>query len=576
MVTLTALFFSHALAQESITVTAERFARAKTQSTGSVLSFDEDDIRRSGATSLSDILKNESGISTVNNGSFGKSGSLFIRGTDSRHTLILIDDIAINDPTSIAGEPRFEYISLSDVERIEVLKGSQSALYGQQAIGGVIKVTTKKSGERKSNLKVGIGSYDQRMVAGDTKVKRGNLDFFFSGDHQEARGLSATASKQTIQEKDSYSLLRFKARVGIETLHNGRFTFSTQQIKASSDYDNAPSDDANYSHYDQSQFGLQHIIDFQTMSWKNSFQTTKVNRDTTGNYHYEADQRKLETEIFSNNFGLGVSYQKDKAIAFDSVLVGNKILENKSAFARSSIELMKLTLDGAIRYEDIAQYDGELTYRIGANLQTTNFLNFKSSYSTGIKSPSLYQLYGQYGNINLLPEKSRSFDAGFDLHLKNHQFEATFFKIDYEEYINFGTSRYENTSGAEIRGVEISNSSRFEIMDIKASYTRLETRDHTNNLQLKRRPKHAAKISNSYYFFDHFEFGHIFSYLGRRDDVGGVNPSYVLVALNSIYHFNQETSLSLQLDNILDHDYEEVRGYQTAGRSFKLDLRMIW
>lgn len=572
MLTLTAFLLSLAFAQESITVTAERFHRSKSQTTGSVLVFDQDDIRRSGAQTLSDFLKNESGISTVNNGSFGKSGSLFIRGSDSRHTLILIDGVAINDPTSIAGEPRFEYITLSDIESIEVLKGSQSALYGQQAIGGVIKITTKKSDDKKSHLKLGVGSYDQRTIAGDTKARKGNLDFFLSGEHIEARGISAAASTSPIQEKDPYSLLNFKARVGLETDKTGRFVLSTLQSKASSDYDNAPSDDANYSHYNLSQYAINHELSF----WKTSIQSTKVVRDTTGNYHYEADQRKFESEISNDFVGVGGSYQKDKAISFDSVLAGNKVLENKSLFVRSSFQLTDLIVDGAIRYEDVGRYDGEFTYRLGGNYKLSEFLNLKSSYSTGIKSPGLYQLYGQYGNVDLQPEKSRSIDAGLDFHVKNHMLEANYFQIDYNQYINFGSSRYENTSGADISGIEVGHTSRFSMMDLKTSYTRIETRDHANNLQLKRRPKHAAKISNSYYIFEQLEFGHTLSYMGRRDDVGGVNPSYVLLAMNSLYHVNDDTSVSLQIDNLLGHDYEEVRGYQTAGRSFKMDLHLIW
>ncbi|PIP94267.1 MAG: hypothetical protein COV37_06995 [Bdellovibrio sp. CG11_big_fil_rev_8_21_14_0_20_39_38] len=561
---------------ETIIVSAERFDRPLIESTGSVQYIGREEIERSGSTNLGDLLKAKAGITTVNNGSFGKSGSLFIRGTDSRHALIIIDGVVLNDPTSIAGEPRFEYIALSDIESVEVLKGSQSALYGQQAIGGVIKIRTVKSTQPRSQLHLSGGNFGQKVVGFNTTGAKDHFQYSLSGEHQEASGISAAASSAAIQEKDPYSLQTIGVALQYQTKNFGDLKASTRQIKGSSDFDNQPSDDAQYSHYTQSIWSLGYVKEWSELKWNTQYQFTDVVRDSTGNYHYQAEQKKIESNLDYKIVGLGAAYQKDKANVLDSILTSQKLLETKSLFARVAPHWEIIGFDLAARYENYNLFEDEWSYRAGLNLQLISNLHLKSSYSTGTKSPGLYQLFGQYGNLQLKPEHSHSKDVGLVWDYSTQWLELNYFEVDYQNYINFGTSRYENVSGAEIKGVEFIAKKSWSQFDGQFSFTQLSTRDHSTNRQLIRRPKQQAQLMGTFYLNDQLDLNSEVTYLGRRDDVGGNSPSYLIASLGSKFQFETDKYVGVNIKNLLDHDYQEIKGYQSVGRNFTLNFGMKW
>jgi len=561
---------------ETIIVSAERFDRPLVESTGSIQYIGREEIERSGASNLGDLLKARAGITTVNNGSFGKSGSLFIRGTDSRHALILIDGVALNDPTSIAGEPRFEYIALSDIESVEVLKGSQGALYGQQAIGGVIKITTVKSSKPRLQFDLSAGNFGQKVVGFNTTGTKDHFQYSLSGGHQEASGISAAASSAAIQEKDPYSLQTIGVALQYQTKSLGNLKASTRQVKGSSDFDNQPSDDAQYSHYTQSIWSVGHDKEWDELKWNTQYQFTDVVRDTTRNYHYQAEQKKIESNLDYKIVGIGAAYQKDKANVLDSVLTSQKLLETKSFFARLAPHWERIGFDLAARFENYNLFEEEWTYRAGLNIELISNLRLKSSYSTGTKSPGLYQLFGQYGNLQLKPEHSHSKDVGVVWDYSTQWLELNYFEVDYQNYINFGTSRYENISGAEIKGVEFIAKKSWSQFDSQLSFTQFSTRDHSNNRQLSRRPKQQAQLSNVFYLNDELDVHSEIIYVGRRDDVGGNSPSYVIASLGSKWSFESDKYVGFNVKNLLDHDYQEIKGYQSVGLNFLLNFGMKW
>ena len=159
-------YFLTTVQAEDVVVTAERIDRSYSDSTSTITHVSSEEIDRSGSSDVADLLRAKAGIQVNSNGGAGKSTSLFLRGTDSRHTLVLIDDVEVVDTTSIANTPRLEFISLDSVESVEVLKGSQSVLYGSQAIGGVLKINSKKlSGKKETFIKAGYGSFNDKRLS---------------------------------------------------------------------------------------------------------------------------------------------------------------------------------------------------------------------------------------------------------------------------------------------------------------------------------------------------------------------------------------------------------------------------
>jgi vitamin B12 transporter len=564
---------------EEILVTAEKVQRQYEYSTSSILSLDQDDIEDSNAETVSELLSGHAGISIHHSGVYGKQSSVFLRGTENRHTLVLIDGVEVNDVTGISGEARLEFLDLEDVARVEVLKGSQSVLYGPQAIGGVIKITTKKgSKEKKSRVKVGYGSYNNKRFGFTNSGERKKLNYRLSGHWQDVEGISAFNEKKTVgADKDSYSNLTLSSQLSYNALaFQGRFQ------KAHYLYDGFNADSkTNTSTYGSELLSLSYS--------KKLYPTIKLSRYHVrsdlfgGNFHflYEGDNKKIEVvDIFfygESNLVVGAEYEKEEAKALDSLFTEAKTKESYAVYANNYLKLDSFFIDQGLRFDSFQFFNDEVTYRLGSgyfieNLRTT----IKGSFSKGIKAPSLYNTWSQFGgNRDIEPETSLSKEVGLLWKGSTNSLELTYFRIDYKKLIDFVNNKYDNTGDFEVYGFETEAKILFlEDFLLRPSATLLRTRNKETGAYLARRPRFMAGAHFQYFLNEEYSMALNGKYQGARNDTSGIRlPSYGLYKYTLSRRWDEQ-SLNLELGNLLDKEYEEINNFGTRGRNIQLTYRM--
>lgn len=589
----TTLLFSPALlaANADIVVTAEKFERNYLESTSSIYVIDQDEIESMNATSVADLLKRKGGFSVQTNGAFGKASSINLRGTDNRHTLVLIDGVRVTDITSISGGTRLEFLDPAQIEKIEVLKGNQGVLYGSEAVGGVISITTKK----KAGPQVAIeyGSFDKKKISAHNSFAKGNNTVSLTGSFQDVDGISA------------YNEDRINGNVEDDGLKQSDFVFNWQnrsfdrltldfqgEFKSSSYlYDDSNADNSNLNgEYKTSRYATTATYNYS--KWINldfTFSHFDVDRKLFGensygkfNYLYQGhfNRYTLVNRSFYAEGGeliSGIEYERERTKALDSLLNKTRSKERMGAYINNYNYFGGLILEEGLRYENLQFFGDKFVYRVGLGYSFEK-LTVKLSQGTSFKAPTLYQSFAQFGgNRNLEMESSTSRELSLLYKNKNYLNEVTLFEIDYDQYIDYDTTRsiYDNSGDYESYGLEWNQQYSTESMDIGLFYSFLRSKNKVTGASLPRRSKHNLGFNAKYMANDNWSFLMDTQFRGKRADSNGKKlTSYYLTNLGLEYNWNRNSDrISLHVNNIFDKSYEEVWGYGTPGRNFLVSYR---
>lgn len=601
------------LSLDEVVVTATKFPKAQGE-TGKVLTIiDEDQIRRSAGKDLSQVLNDQVGL-VVNgaNSNPGKDKAIYLRGAATAYTLILVDGIPLNDPSGFGGAFDLRMLPLDQVERIEILKGSQSALYGSDAIAGVINIITRKKEQDKpvgafGNLS--YGSYNTRKgtlgITGGTKV----LDYNASYTRYETDGISEAVDRTGNGnfDKDGLEQNAWQASLGIKPTEQIAIKPFFRYTKFDGNFDaDAFTDDPN------SRYKSNLLSTGVTSQWdfaKGSVSTLYAFDKTEREYQYpfanaNYDGRFHHGEVFANytlakhlQALAGLSYQhltmKDElgTIANPSL----NIVSPYVSFLVNDIKGFYAEIGG--RYVDHSVYGNTFTYSINPSYRVHDQVKLFVNYATGFKAPTLSQLYGQYGaNENLKPEESKSLEGGVQLFStdKTIDIRATVFWRRIDHVINYGVTGYSNLDEQNDQGVEVEPGIRVnDNLTIRGFYafvtgevtTSAGDRDTTYN-NLVRRPKHSFGVTVSYQVTPRLYASLNYKTFGKRKDLF-FDPqtfeqsqvsldAYQLLDAHLSYAFlDNRLNVFADARNILDQRYEEVYGYNTmkfnvnAGITFK-------
>ncbi len=586
------LLFSLSAYSKEILVSAERVKRNYFESISSIKVFDEEDIASSQAQTIVDLLKRVAGLQVYTNGAFGKASSLFFRGTDNRHALVLVDGVEIGDPTSIHGATRLEFLSLQDIERVEILKGSQGVLYGSQAIGGVIKITTKRGKKKKSAiLKIGYGSFDNKKIGFTASGAKKDLDYSFSGDYQDVDGISAYPARKALNaDRDSYSNSTLTAKLRYSFQSKKRLTIGSRLLKARFDYDESDGDNKqNHALYLSQSYFLSYKDSYgKLFNPEMKYSIMEVKRDlygnnSFGNFHFPYIGRENSLEIFNkafygkkNHFLLGLKHQKDKAKAFGSYLASSVENEINSIYINHYAIFEPFFADQGVRLDHLKFFGDEWTYKLGMGIHF-NQTTFKTSYSTGLKAPSLFTTYSSFGgNKNLKPESSQNLELGILQGVPEGRIELTYFQIEYERYIDYINNQYINSGSFQVRGVELETEGRLgQSLLIQIHTTFLRAKNKRTGESLLRRPRWKGGSTLDYFVSDAYQVGLDLEFVGSRSDQGGIwLPSYYTLGLRGTSHLDRESRLQFKVGNLMNRKYEEITNYDVPGRSFQVQYIM--
>ena len=615
--------------QHKVVVTANRIKTPAKEIATSVTVITKRQLEQTKKTTVIEALQEVLGLSILQTGPVGSSASVMLRGANSEHTLVMIDGVEVNDPITPARTYDISHLRVEGIERIEILRGPQSTLYGSDAMSGVINIITEKGqGKPRFHFSSLGGSYGTFSGTAGLTGNMEKLHYSFWASTLTSQGFSAAnAALEGNTEADGYKNHSFSAKAGYEASDNIDLDFSARFIDTKSNIDNYGSafgDDPNNIQTYDSLYLMGHIRGLflkNRLEQKLILSHVRSNRETdnpTDEQHpFDSDHSRYKSSLikldWQNNFYLhksntltfGTEYQQEQ---------GESNYHSESVWgpSASSFPLKKnhntgfyiqdqhrsagiFFLTAGIRLDSHSQSGRSTTYRIAPAfyIPQTN-TKLKATYGTGFKSPSLYQLYapgnvwGPIGNKNLKPEEITSWDLGIeqDLWAGKARLGGTYFSSRFENLMEYDyTQGYINIAKASSKGVEFMlEFFPAENITFSASYSHIVAKDQNTGESLLRRPKDKFTANLNVRFLAKGRFILSLIHIGARDDQEWIDwvstrvqmePFTLLNAVGS-YDIHPDIQVFLRLDNILDQEYELIKGYGTPGFSayggFKIQL----
>ncbi len=604
-----------------ILVTATKTPTSAIEVASSYTLINAEQIKRYQNSTALELLRNVEGLSITQQGGPGKLASVFTRGANSNHTLVLIDGVEMNDPSSTNNAYDLANLSLTDVERIEIVRGPQSTLYGSEAMAGVVNIITRKgSGKPAFRISGEGGSHNYYRGSLNTAGSFGDLSYTAGFSKLRTDGISAISKKYGSTENDSYDNTTATARLGYDFTKSIKTDLVYRFTTAESGLDQSGKlgDDPNYN-YDTEE----HILGFNTTasllnnSWKTKLSAGLTRRishaiDKTDDAHPGTASRNfanatrlkfgwqnIVTVLENQKFTLGIETEEESATTsyrsesewgpYESMFPEKKVRTN-SLYLQDQVKLFdNLFTSLGIRYDDHEKFGGHTTFRIApAYYLASSGTKFRATYGTGYKAPSLFYLFDPaFGNPDLNPEESTGWDAGIDQYITGTPITLgiTYFATNFDELIGFDENFVTvNIDKAETNGVEFyAEYDNRSNLTAKLNYTYTSARDKSAGVDkefedLIRRPDHKLNLNINYAPYEKVNVNLNINYTGEcKDDDFETYPtsrvnikSYSTVNLAVSYKLFDMFKLSGRVDNMFDAQYEEILYYGTLGRAFYL------
>ncbi|MDE1902724.1 MAG: TonB-dependent receptor [Alphaproteobacteria bacterium] len=602
---------------QPIVVTPTLFPTPTTEIGNDVTVIAGDEIVRKQERTLPDALKAVPGLNVVQTGGSVGETSIFIRGTNSNHTKVLVDGVDVTDPSTPNGAFDFSQIPAWDIERIEVLRGPQSGLYGSDAIGGVINIITKTGkGPAQFNGMAEGGSYATFNQAAGVSGSQGRANYNFNVVHLRTADLPVTPTDLLTpgeaRNDDFYSNKNYSGKVGVNLTDNfslkwvGRYvdtltrtttdTFSIAPFTGVPEGTQSPTwthdfftrGEAKLLSFDgalENRFGVGYThylrsnvdVDPTNLPSTESGRRTKLN--WLGTLHLAEDRTVL----------LGLEDETDR-IANNEMTPS---VRDRAGFAElHTLIVPRLYGTASVRVDDDSAFGKTATWRLAPaySMPMTDTL-LKASYGTGFKAPTLTQLYvGASANSKLQPEKSRGWDAGFEQPLLADRLRlgATYFHNSIKNLIVFAPTfpfQNINVNQATTYGVESFVAVKpLPNVDLRADYTYTVARSDTTGSELLRRPKNKASLDADWMPIEPLTLTGEILRVGTWLDSTRDNPTiftaqaspYTLVNLAAEYRVNANATFFSRINNLLDRHYQEPLGFLQPGFTIISGIRVSW
>lgn len=571
----------------------------------------EKDLEARSQTFVKDYLETLPGVSFVQSGPAGTTSQLSIRGATGQYVKVLVDGMDISDPSGTRNQVAFEHLLVGDVSRIEVLKGSQSTLYGGDAIGGVISIETKAATKLGFSQSGGVegGQYNSfrgAYNAGYATADGSNISFTVQG--VDTDGFSA-ASAGT--EDDGYQNLTLSGRGEYMLSPSMKLFFAARTLEADSEFDNAynnigvwPNNLSILIDSPASSTTEQHAgrVGMEFSLLNGAFQNTlaiqgmQVKRDIflddVRTNWYDGERVKGEYKgvlTFNDRLSLLAGADWERTAAETSNHGNHLEADVGGVFAQLMMEPIDgLVLSGGGRIDEHSTFGQYDTYRLtAAYLLAATQTKFRGSVGTGFRAPALDELFGDYGfgvygNPDLEPEESESWDVGVDQEFLSGKLRlgATYFELDTDNFIAFigactiaqpclqNLPGVTHRSGVELTGTAVITSG----IVLTASYTLVDTEDPDGET-LIRVPRHTFVAGVDWQPTEKVELNvtakYVADMLDNTFDSRGIIEAddYLLVSAKASYEFTPGWKAYVRGENLLDEDYEALVGYGTAGLS---------
>ena len=582
---------------EPVVVTASRVEQLQKDAIPSTTVISSETIQNKKLADLPSLLRSEAGIEFARTGGAGQPVSLFMRGTESRHVLVLLDGIPIRDTTDAGTAGILSHIQPDQIDHIEVVRGNVSAIYGSGAIGGVIQIFTKQgTGKPTANVFAEYGSHDTTKIgAGISGKTEGGTSFALSATRYRTDGFSAmnASNDSTVNSDDDYDRnVSVNAAVSQRLNKDHEIGARLYMYDAKFDYDaqSGPNEEASgkakaltTALYSKNRF-TQDWLSTLTFSYTNVERHYDViDNDKLWGYDigyrskYESDSKLLQWEnriALSSDWTLtaGVDVGSDEArIGYGGSSSFNVDRDRYSAYAGVLGNIGAHSLQANVRYDHVEDTDSDTTGFLGYGYNLTPSWKLLASVSTSFLAPTLDQLYNpQWGsnNENLESEHSTNYEAGIQYAQGKDLVRLTVFEWHTRNLISSVNNRYTNIGRAKSTGVELNMMTDILGMDVAANLTWQNPKDREEDKQLPKRSRwfgslNVSKTIGSWYFGGDVQYNtHRYDYAGRYE-----LSSYWLVNLDARYNINKNVSLYARIENLFDREYETTWGYNEMDRA---------
>ncbi len=573
-------------------VTATRTAQTADQVLASVSVVTRLDIERLQLRSLQDALRGMPGISVASNGGPGKNTSVFMRGTESDHVLVLIDGIKVGSAT--AGTTAFQDIPIEQIERIEVVRGPRSSLYGSEAIGGVIQIFTRKGhGEITPSFSIGTGSDRtyKATIGLSGSVERGWFSVNASGlDTQGFNSCtgSLVAGCFTIEpDTDPYRNLGATLRAGYRFDNGLELEANLLRTRGENKFDGGF---VNESETIQQLFGgslrFAPLDNWQlTMAAGRSRDESENFKDGAffSRFDTERDSVSLQNDLYlsaDHIVTLGADYQNDKVDSSSAFTITSR--HNSGVFAQYQTGIADHSLQASVRRDENEQFGGHTTGGLAWGYSLSQALKISASYGTAFKAPSFNELFFPgFSNPNLRPETSRSYELGLSGRVASAHWSLNAYETRIDDLIAFDATIFlpANISEARIRGLEATLALEIMAWQLNTNISWMDPENRANDANrgnvLPRRAEQSLRLDADRQYGKYRLGASVFAVGSRFDDVANSRElaGYVSVDLRAEYALNHDWRLQTSLENLFDRDYQTAAFFNQQGRSVFVTLR---
>ncbi|HZP91676.1 MAG TPA: TonB-dependent receptor [Burkholderiales bacterium] len=540
--------------------------------------IDSQQLASSGQQTLGEVLQALGGVEMASSGGFGQPTSIFIRGANSDHTLVLIDGVRVNSATT--GAAAFENIPVNQIQRIEIVPGPLSSLYGSEAVGGVIQIFTKSGRDAPAaSVSAGGGTYDTRSITAAANGGSATTDFGFTGGYLESRGFDATTPSSGFNnpDRDGYRNRNFSARFAHRFDADNEIGLTALQSQGSTHFDTGPGfDDVNdqtisvFSAYTRNQFASW---------WQSQFRAAQSQDKQVISGQFPGFVESTQPQLtWQNDFQLpvgtiiaGAEYLEQKVAANPVFAVTSREID--SAFAGYQGEYGRNAWQFNLRQDDNSQFGDHVTWSANYAFRLTQNLRLRGGAGTAFHAPTFNDLYSPFGaNPDLRPESSRSRQAGLDYASGAQRAGVTYFENRIHDLIVLGPAPAFipfNTGSARITGTELYYQLSFEELQLRANATFQNPVDQQTGMLLQRRAQQFGGVS-AMRNAGAWNYGAEFVGSGRRFDSTNQDPAtrmagYGLVNLFASYRIDARWSVSGRWNNVFDRGYVLEQGFNTPG-----------
>jgi vitamin B12 transporter len=586
---------------DEVVVSGTRTAVAVEDSLVPAQVINREAIQRSQARSLSELLQGRAGISLANQGGAGKITTLNLRGTESDHVLVLIDGVRMGSAT--AGLPALQDLPIDQIDRVEIVRGPRSSLYGSEAIGGVIQVFTRRNtGKVRPNFRIGVGSDSTREASAG--IGGGNARGWFGADvaHTRTDGFNACRGRgpdpgipfdfgagcfTDEPDRDGYRNTSANLRGGYSFTDTLTMEANALRAEGKSEFDGSFT---NRSETVQQVIGTKlrytpsEKVDLQLSLGRNDDKSDDFHDDVQSGYfetrRYVASLQGDFTVAANQLLTAGIDWQDDKVESATDFDVTQR--DNLAGFVEYQGRFGAHQLQASVRNDDNEQFGNHTTGSLGYGFGFDNGLKLTASVATGFKAPSFNDLYYPFfGNPDLKPEESESVNLGIARYADSWNWTFNVYQNKVDQLISYDAAIFlpNNIDEARIRGAEFTVDFTLGGFDIATQLSHTDPRNRSagpnhDNL-LARRPRNTARIDVDR-AFGAFRTGVTFNAAGERydnlantDRLGG----YSTLDLRLEYAIAPAWTLQAKVGNVFDRDYETVAWYNQAGRTYGLSLR---